>query len=89
MLTVKKTEVESELASALNQALVALGRAGQAEAALRIAGRAFAAVRHDAPAAAQQINNVMHGLAKMPGTDIQSGDGGADAQDSPVPKSHN
>lgn len=71
-MTVKKTDTESELTSALTQALVALGRAGQVDGAMRIAGRAFAGVRHEAPRAAQQINNVMHGLAKMPGPSVPS-----------------
>lgn len=71
-MAVEKKEVESELVAALSQALVALGRAGHAEPALRIAGKTFAAVRHEAPAAAQQLNNVMHGLAKMPGPPVPS-----------------
>ncbi len=50
----------------LAEALVALGRAGQPDAANRIAGRAWSALRHDHPHEAERLNNLMHGLAKLP-----------------------
>ena len=54
------------LARLLADALVALGRAGQPEAANRIAGRAWSALRRDHPREAERLNNLMHGLAKLP-----------------------
>lgn len=49
----------------LAEALTALGRAGHPEAANRLAGLAWAALRHDHPAEAQRVNALMHGLSKM------------------------
>jgi uncharacterized protein (DUF2249 family) len=50
----------------LADALVALGRAGQPDAANRIAGRGWSALRRDHPREAERLNNLMHGLAKLP-----------------------
>jgi len=50
----------------LAEALVALGRAGKPEAANRIGGRAWWALRDEHPAEAQRINALMHGLVKLP-----------------------
>lgn len=65
-VTVQTPDATSVLADALTKAVVALGRAGEPEQASRIAARAYADIRAAAPAAAQQLNNALHGLAKMP-----------------------
>ena len=54
-----------ELPALLVEALRALGDAGEPEAANRLAGRAWAALRSDDPAAAQRINALMHRLARQ------------------------
>ncbi len=54
-----------ELAALLAAALRALGDAGQPEAANRLAGRTYAALRRTRPAAAQRINGLMHRLARQ------------------------
>jgi uncharacterized protein (DUF2249 family) len=66
----KLADPQADAVAALNrvlrEALTALGRAGHAEAAGRLAGQAWSALRHGHPAEAQRINALMHGLAKMP-----------------------
>jgi uncharacterized protein (DUF2249 family) len=54
------------LSRLLAEALAALGRAGHPDTANRIAGRAWALLRHEHPAEAQRINALMHGLVKLP-----------------------
>jgi uncharacterized protein (DUF2249 family) len=54
-----------ELAALLAAALRALGDAGQPEAANRLAGRAWSALRRTQPVAAQRINGLMHRLARQ------------------------
>ena len=46
-------------------ALRALGDTGKPEAANRLAGQAWAALRRERPAAAQRINGLMHRLARQ------------------------
>jgi uncharacterized protein (DUF2249 family) len=53
------------LAGLLVCALRALGDAGAPEPANRLAGQAWAALRHERPAAAQRINGLMHRLARQ------------------------
>jgi uncharacterized protein (DUF2249 family) len=53
------------LAGLLVRALRALGDAGEPEPANRLAGQAWAALRHERPAAAQRINGLMHRLARQ------------------------
>jgi uncharacterized protein (DUF2249 family) len=52
----------------LIDALSTLGAAGQPETACRLAGHAYAALRHEHPAHAQRINALMHRLARNPET---------------------
>ncbi len=52
----------------LIDALRALGAAGHSEAACRLAGHAYVALRHEHPAQAQRINALMHRLARTPNT---------------------
>jgi uncharacterized protein (DUF2249 family) len=54
-----------DLAAALARAALALGRAGHPTEALRITAAGYAAVRHQRPAAAQQLNAAMHRLSRM------------------------
>ena len=53
------------LVGLLVSALRALGDAGAPEPANRLAGQAWAALRHERPAAAQRINGLMHRLARQ------------------------
>jgi uncharacterized protein (DUF2249 family) len=50
----------------LREALTALARAGHPDAANRLAGRAWWALRHEHPVEAERINALMHGLSKLP-----------------------
>jgi hypothetical protein len=50
----------------LADALRALGESGQPETANRLAGQAWAVLRHRHPAEAQCVNALMHRLARMP-----------------------
>jgi len=50
----------------LADALRTLGESGRPETANRLAGRAWAALRHRHPAEAQRVNALMHRLARMP-----------------------
>jgi uncharacterized protein (DUF2249 family) len=63
-----RTEPLPGVTAVLIDALRALGAAGDPETACRLAGRAYAALRHEHPAHAQRINALMHGLARMPDT---------------------
>lgn len=55
----------AQLVPLLTDALRALGDAGEPVVANRIAGRAWAVLRHADPAAAQRINGLMHRLARQ------------------------
>lgn len=55
----------ADLTRLLSEALAALGRAGHAETANRIGGRAWSALRAAHPVEAERINALMHGLSKM------------------------
>jgi hypothetical protein len=50
----------------LADALRTLGESGRPETANRLAGRAWAALRHRHPTEAQRVNALMHRLARMP-----------------------
>jgi uncharacterized protein (DUF2249 family) len=63
-----KTEPLDALGVVLADALRALAGAGHPEAACRLAGRAYAALRREHPAQAQRINALMHRLARMTDT---------------------
>lgn len=63
-----RTEPLARLTVVLIDALRALGGAGEAEAACRLAGRAYSALRQEHPGHAQRINALMHGLVRMPDT---------------------
>lgn len=54
-----------QLVGVLVDALRALGDAGQPEAANRLGGQAWAALRRTHPDAAQRINGLMHRLARQ------------------------
>lgn len=56
------------LAALLMAALRALGDAGEPEAANRLAGHAWSALRRGHPAAAKRINGLMHRLARQQAT---------------------
>ena len=62
------TESLAGLTAVLIDALRALGSAGHPETACRLAGRAYAVLRHEHPAQAQRINALMHRLARLPST---------------------
>jgi len=59
-------ETVRAITAALVDCLLALGRDGRPETANRLAGRAWAALRHRYPVEARRINALMHGLAQMP-----------------------
>ena len=63
-----RTEPLAGVTTVLIDALRALGAAGESEAACRLAGQAYAALRHEHPADAQRINALMHRLVRMPDT---------------------
>lgn len=63
----------------LSDSLRTLAATGRSDAANRLAGRAYVALRHEHPTQAQRINVLMHVLARMPNT-IQ---GAEDADDRP------
>ncbi len=58
--------VNGEVLQVLIRALRKLGEAGFADDANRLAGRAWSALRHSDPAAAERINGTMHFLARLP-----------------------
>ena len=62
------TEALDALGVVLVDALRALAVAGQPEAACRLAGRAYAALRRGHPAQAQRINGFMHRLVRLTDT---------------------
>jgi uncharacterized protein (DUF2249 family) len=62
------TEPLDALGAVLADSLRALAGAGQPEAACRLAGRAYAALRREHPAQAQRINALMHRLTRMTDT---------------------
>jgi uncharacterized protein (DUF2249 family) len=74
----RDTSAEADPLAALSrllvEALVELGRAGRPELANRLAGRAWAALRHEHAAEAQRINGLMHGLAKLPSDQPEQGE---------------
>lgn len=59
-------QVNGELLQVLIRALRRLGEAGFADDASRLAGRAWSALRHTDPVAAERINGTMHFLARLP-----------------------
>lgn len=62
----RRTESLAGLTAVLIDALVALGAAGQPEAACRLAGRAYSVLRREHPGQAQRINALMHRLVRIP-----------------------
>lgn len=58
-------EPAERLATVLIAALRALGDAGEPEAANRLAGLAWAALRVESPRCAQRVNGLMHRLARQ------------------------
>lgn len=74
-------EANENLARIFTRALRALGDAGNPQEANILGGRAWSAIRHVHPHAAQRINGTMHYLAKLEG---DGGVGSADATDTPV-----
>ena len=60
-----ETEPVAALTALLIDAFRELGAAGHPEAASRLAGRAYSALRRDHPDHAQRINALMHRLARM------------------------
>ncbi|GAB3566178.1 hypothetical protein [Spelaeicoccus albus] len=54
------------LTKVLVRALRALGEAGRADQASRLAAGAWSAMRHSDPAIAEKINGTMHYLARLP-----------------------
>lgn len=72
-------QVAASMTTVLVKALRALGKAGQPDEGLRLAARAWSALRHEHPGEAERINGTMHFLARMPtsapvtGTEHESG----------------
>lgn len=60
------TEREAALLRALTRALRKLGKAGDPDAANRIAARAWSEIRQSDPDAAERLNGTMHYLARLP-----------------------
>lgn len=58
--------VNAEVLQVLIRALRKLGEAGFADDANRLAGRAWSALRHTDPDAAERINGTMHFLSRLP-----------------------
>jgi len=56
-------DIAAALTGTLIEALRALGDSGRPEQANRLAGKAWAALRHDHPALAERANALMHALA--------------------------
>ncbi|HEX5309045.1 MAG TPA: hypothetical protein VFW38_08190 [Solirubrobacteraceae bacterium] len=54
------------LTRVLLEALRTLGEGGQPETANRLAGRAWAVLRHARPTEARRVGALMHRLARMP-----------------------
>ena len=50
-----------------------LGKAGQAEEASRLSGRAWWILHEVSPEGAEHVNGVMHFLARLPGSDPTEG----------------
>ncbi|HLI31603.1 MAG TPA: DUF2249 domain-containing protein [Solirubrobacteraceae bacterium] len=67
-----RAQLSEALTEALLESLAALGRAGAAEHANRIAARAWWALRAEHPREAQRINVLMHRLMKHETTKEQS-----------------
>ena len=63
-----RTEPLVALTAVLIGALRALGAAGEAETACRLAGQAYSVLRREHPDQAQPINAIMHRLVRMPDT---------------------
>lgn len=63
--TQPEPELSERLAALLTETLRALGDAGEPVQANRIAGRAWSALRHSDPKAANKINGLMHRLARQ------------------------
>ncbi|HET6869258.1 MAG TPA: DUF2249 domain-containing protein [Solirubrobacteraceae bacterium] len=63
-----RTEPLAGLTAVLIDALRALDAAGQPGPACRLAGRAYAVLRHEHPVHAQRINALMHRLVRTPAT---------------------
>jgi hypothetical protein len=58
--------MNGEVLQVLIRALRRLGEAGFADDASRLAARAWSALRHSDPVAAERINGTMHYLARLP-----------------------
>jgi len=58
------------------QALLALAKAGQADAACRLAASGWSILRHQYPREAERFNGVMHSLTRTthPATAVATGD---------------
>ena len=64
--TTQDADSLAALAEVLEEALWALGASGQPEAANRLAGRAYVALRGTHPDLAERVNVLMHRVARMP-----------------------
>jgi hypothetical protein len=68
MGAVQSSEADSEALAALNRvfvrALLALGDAGEADQACRLAAAAWSALRHRFPREAERLNGVKHSLTQ-------------------------
>ena len=68
MSAAESSEGDGEALAALNRAfvcaLLALGDAGEADQACRLAASAWSALRHQHPREANRLNGVMHSLTQ-------------------------
>lgn len=64
---------DRDVAAILAKALRKLGQAGEVDAAMRLGGNAWWALKDDDPDAAEHINGVMHYLARLD-TSASAGD---------------
>lgn len=60
-------EIDAELCAVLSESLMALAKAGQADAACRLAGRTCALLRGRNPAEWARFNKLLHRLSPMTG----------------------
>lgn len=66
-----ETKALSALTEVLIRALREVGKSGQPDRANRLAARAWLALKAEHPREAQQINGLMHFLARLPEEDTE------------------
>mgnify|MGYP000920421397 CR=1 FL=1 len=66
-----ETKALSDVTEVLIRALREVGKSGKPDQANRLAARAWLALRTEHPREAQQINGLMHFLARLPENDTE------------------